>query len=231
MAVWDDLLTDQDREIIRMSGWGQRRGYGKNPALVVVDAQYMFVGEKMDIMDSLKINPAGIGQKAWDAIYNIQKLLKLAREAGIPVMYFKVYREPFEEQFNGFAMKSRYESPQPKPGVVYTDIVAEVAPEEGEVVIRKKFASGFVGTPAVSYLNQWGIDTLIVTGFVTSGCIRATAVDAGSLNYNTIVPEDCVADILEVEHKVNLLDIDLKYGDVTTMDEVAKYIEGFKNRS
>jgi nicotinamidase-related amidase len=224
---WDDLLSAEDMKVIEESGWGKRRGFGKNPAVIVIDAQYAFVGEKKNILSSIKGNSMGIGDAAWKAVDSIKTLLDKARESNIPVIYCKVKRTPAEHPFN-WAMFKRFKTNEPKlVGVDAMDIVTELTPQEGEIVITKQFPSGFFATPLASYLNTLGIDTLIITGFVTSGCVRATVNDACQLGYNTMVVAECVADRITISHKIELLDMDLKYADVVSLDDAMEYIKKF----
>jgi maleamate amidohydrolase len=102
--------------------------------------------------------------------------------------------------------------------------VKEIRPHQKDVVIAKGKASIFFGTPILSVLNHFAVDTLIITGATTSGCVRATAVEAASYDYFVVVPEECVIDRAVQPHKVNLFDIDMKYGDVMPTLEVISYI-------
>ncbi len=100
-----------------------------------------------------------------------------------------------------------------------------IAPAEGEIVINKKCASGFFGTNLLSLLVTKGIDTLILTGCSTSGCVRATAIDGASNGFRVIVPQECVSDRAEGPHFANLFDIAAKYGDVIPLAEVIDYLK------
>jgi maleamate amidohydrolase len=124
-------------------------------------------------------------------------LLEAARGAGIPVIYTRRIGDQIPEI---------------------------IAPLEDEIVIAKDKPSAFFGTPLVSYLTALGIDTLIVAGTSTSGCVRATVVDAFSLNYAVVVVEDCVFDRGSVSHKVNLFDMQAKYADVLSLEQVTALI-------
>ncbi len=106
-----------------------------------------------------------------------------------------------------------------------SQIVAEVAPEPRDIVFTKQKPSCFFGTPLMSYLNDLQVDTLILTGTTTCGCIRATVYDSFSYNFYTVVPEECVWDRGEVSHKAALYVIHQKYGDVIPKSEVEEYLE------
>lgn len=221
MAVWDDMLDEQDRHVVETCGFGAIRGFGKKPALLIVDAQYNFVGERAAISETMKTTPTGIGEQAWKAVEHIAELAGLSRGLGIPVVYTQCKRTKADWVYDSFRHK-RFaevtETMMTKPRGA--DIVDEVAPKEGDIVVLKKYPSAFFGTPMMTICNSLGVDTLIVTGFVTGGCIRATVIDAASYNFNVIIPEEAVSDRIRVSHKVNLLDMHLKYGDVMPVAEV-----------
>lgn len=229
MAVWDEILDQQDRMMVENCGFGARRGFGSRPALAIIDAQYNFVGENKPACESLLTYPSGIGEEAWVAVEHISRLLTLARRKGIPVLYTRAYRTDQDQVIDSFRRKRKPTATQVLHGRPEgPQIVDALAPQPGEMVIDKKYASAFFATPFEIVLRSLGIDTLIVTGFVTAGCIRATVVDAASYNYNVIVPQECVGDRVQISHKVNLLDMDLKYADVMPTDDVATWIEQWK---
>ena len=113
-----------------------------------------------------------------------------------------------------------------EPGVVdLGDIIDEVAPRDGELVIRKAAASGFLGTPLIGHLVDRGIDTIIVGGESTSGCVRASVVDGCGNRFKMIVVEECVFDRHEACHAINLFDMSQKYADVVPLDEALAYLD------
>ena len=104
------------------------------------------------------------------------------------------------------------------------DIIPEVAPIEGEVFLKKTSPSAFWGTPVVGHLNALGVDTIIVAGESTSGCVRASVVDACTNRYKVVVAEECVFDRHEAPHAINLFDMNQKYADVMAVDEVINWM-------
>src|SRR5919202_1020564 len=104
------------------------------------------------------------------------------------------------------------------------DVLPEVAPVDGEVVLRKTAPSAFWGTPLMAELNRLDVDTLIVAGESTSGCVRASVVDAASYRFRVIVVEECVFDRHEAPHAINLFDMHQKYADVIPLDTALDYI-------
>jgi len=224
MSAWDEILTDRDRRVIEASGHGARRGLGARPAVLVVDAQEHFVGVRGDVFASTAVYPTSVGEEAWAAVARIQALIACARSRGVPVMYSKSGIKAGEEAYDSFARKRR--SADVTRGVPSLDvpIVAEIAPRPREVVIEKRFPSAFFGSPLISFLVAAGADTLLLAGFTTSGCVRATCVDAMSYNLRVGVVADGCADRLHLAHKASLLDMHLKYGDVIDTDEALAYL-------
>ncbi|MCR5181633.1 MAG: isochorismatase family protein [Clostridia bacterium] len=226
----EDLLTGLDREVLEVTGYRAVRGMGERPALVVIDAQNKFVGRDEPILESMKTYPISIGSDACRSVRNIRILLDRAREGGIPVFYSTSGVPASELRFNSFAKKrTPHEIVTPVPADS-EDIVEMLSPRPEDVVIKKCYASAFFGTPLMSYLNTLKIDTLIVTGFVTSGCVRAFVVDAASYNFNVCVVEECVADRFRFAHDMTLLDMDIKYADVIGVDKAIGYLDSFRGR-
>jgi len=134
----------------------------------------------------------------------------LFREKERPVIFPHVARKVGQDQ-GAFSAKIPGIMRIPSEGY---DFVREVAPEPGELLLPKTQASAFFGTPLATYLIGAGVDSLVVTGCTTSGCVRASVVDACALNFKSIVPSDAVYDRSPTSHAVNLFDIASKYADV-----------------
>jgi nicotinamidase-related amidase len=192
---------------------------GSRPAVIVVDMTRAFV----DSTYSTGWSPTG-----YPAVDANLTLLAAAREAQLPVFFTMGY--PDSEADVQPAERGRWKvnsSPAPlpegtPPGGV---IVEKLGPLPGEIVIDKGARpSGFFGTPLTSYLVHAGCDTVIVTGMTTSGCVRATVLDAFQYNFDVVVPFECVADRSQISHKVSLFDMHMKYADVVSVDETVEYI-------
>lgn len=214
-----DIIPKEDAEIFeKYHGTSRRRvGFGRKAAVIVVDMTNAFV---------LDDYPTGYSKTGIPCARAIKELLEHARAAGLPVIYTKgiLFSHPEEDALRGRWIDKT--SPLPREVLeVANQIYHEIVPVRGDIVIEKAKPSAFFGTQLVSILNYLGIDTLIVTGMVTSGCVRATVVDAFSYNYRVIVPEECVADRSQISHKVNLFDMDMKYADVMKLDDVIANIE------
>ncbi len=225
--IWDDVLTDLDKLVIEKGGYGKSRGLGKNPLLMIIDVQYNYVGDDVPLEQSLEKWPSGGGSIAWTAIRNIIKVKKAAEEAGIPIFQSRNVQKK-TMAFDGFSTKTNRDQTKYLDGRPETQIVEALAPGPNEMVIDKAYASVFYGTPFQSYLVKLGIDTIIIVGGSTSGCCRATAVDAVTRSYNVAMVEDSLYDRISVSHKTALLDCWMKYCDVVNTQEIIEYFNGFK---
>lgn len=220
---WERVILPEDREIYALSGFGRRVGFGSNPAILIIDVQYRTVGDTpAPIREAIQtMYPTACGQVGWNAVANIARLLEAARPAGVPVIY--PYVAPKKQIDAGvFGQINPMITSIPEKGY---EFVAEIAPLEDDILIPKRHASAFFGTALESYLNDLRIDTLLVTGCTTSGCVRATVCDAFSYNYHTIVVEECVYDRIETSHLVSLFDMDAKYADVVSVDNAISYVQ------
>jgi nicotinamidase-related amidase len=200
-----DLEADYKRH-----GLANRVGFGRAPALLVID----FVKAYTTPGSPLYAAP-GVP----DAVQASVPLLAAARTRGIPVIYTTVAYARDGRDGGMFVRKVpallqlTHDSP-------LTGIVDELAPREDELVIEKKYASAFFGTPLSATLTAQGIDTVILIGCSTSGCIRASAVDGMQYGFRVIVPRECVGDRAPGPHEANLFDINGKYGDVVSVADV-----------
>lgn len=232
--VWDSVIPRDMLSLYEEAGFGRRTGFGKKPAVLVVDMQYSTIGDVSEpVLQSIrKKYPASSGERGWAAVPKIQALLSAAREKNVPVIYTCYQREAFDRDIWKSKMspklaQSVIPSSGQKGGPQGTDFVKEIAPCEKDIVITKKRTSAFFGTTLIAYLNKFQADTLIITGGVTSSCIHNTVVDASQNNYYTIVVEECVFDRHPFIHAVSLCDIDAKWCDVISLEEVKAYLQVF----
>lgn len=225
MAIWDDVISERDKEVYRAAGYGARGGLGSRPALLIIDVTYNFTGDRPEpILDSIRRFRNSCGEAAWRSIAAIRQLLDALRPLGVPVIYTKGRQRTLSLHAGRWLSKnSRAQEDMTDEGQRGNEIVAEIAPMPGEIVIEKDKPSAFFGTGLASYLVYLGVDTLLVTGCTTSGCVRATVVDAFSYNYRVAVVEEATFDRGEVSHKVNLFDIHSKYGDVISVADALQY--------
>ena len=223
--IWDRYLSEQDRAHVARHP-AARKGVGRRPALLLVDLyRWVFGARPEPLLDAIATWPASCGLAGWRALPHIQRLVAHARSRGIPVIHV-----------TGLEGMPGWRDATPRGGTDATpgeldrrrrryEIVDEVAPLDGEVVIRKTAPSAFWGTPIVGLLNGLDIDTLIVAGESTSGCVRATTVDGKAYRFRMLIPEECVFDRHEAPHAINLFDLDQKYADVVPLDEVLAYLD------
>lgn len=202
--IWNDVLTEKDKQMFTKAKMGGLRGMGKVPALLIVDMTYGFVDSRFRL---------GNSEAGYPAVDATSLLLQTAREKNIPIFYTTPISESHKSglgNWKGAEVRTEEENM----------IVEKIKPMENEVVLQKRRPSAFFGTNLVDMLIYHGVDSLIITGLTTSGCVRASVVDAFSYNYKVVVPEECVGDRSEISHKVSLLDIHMKYGDVLKLAEV-----------
>jgi len=220
---WEARFPDEDLALFRKAGWGAPMGIGARPAVVVIDVNRNFCGDRRQpILESVSEHRASCGEAAWDAMPVIVRLVEAARRRGFPVLYTTGVTLPKAESWRGgrWNDKNSRRHEELDDAAAGQAIVAEVAPAEGELVLAKEKPSAFFGTPLASHLVELGVDTLLVCGTTTSGCVRSTVVDAFSYNYRVTVVADATFDRSELVHDVNLFDIDQKYADVRMLDDV-----------
>lgn len=224
-AGWRSVIPERDRAVYAAAGYGGRLPRGRRPALLVIDTTYGFVGrERLPILESIRDYPNSCGEAGWRAVDVIVGLLGLVRELGWPVVYSAGFTQLGIRGVGRWADKHpRSVSASPSDS---NEVVAEIAPLPDEPVLPKTKPSLFHGTPLLDLLVADGIDSLVVTGGTTSGCVRATVVDAFSHNLAVLVAEDGVFDRGELSHAVNLFDMDEKYADVLPAAEIADWLRG-----
>lgn len=218
---WDGAIPSEDEKAFR-AGFGDVNRpieVGDRPALIIVDMTRAFVDSDY---------PTGWSETGDPATAANKKILAAARDARIPVFFTKISADsrPLPTAAEGGRWKQPSSGPSLRDDLPLGDvIVPDLTPIDGEVVINKGMKpSAFFGTPLSSYLTYCGVDTTIVTGMTTSGCVRATAVDAFQHNYHVLIPNEACADRSQISHKVSLFDMHVKYADVTDTRETLAYL-------
>ncbi len=196
--------------------WDSRVGFGEKPAVIVIDFLQGYTTE------GAPLYAPGVVE----AVKETPELLEVAREKGVLILHTQVRYTPPDFRDGGVWIKKAPVLKCLVQGNPHAEFCPQVHPHDGEIVITKQYASAFFGTSLVGTLAAAGIDTLIITGCTTSGCIRATAVDAVQHGFRTIVVRECVGDRHDGPHEANLFDINAKYGDVVTKAEVIEYLNG-----
>lgn len=190
-----------------------RLGFGKKPAVLVVD----FIRAYTTPGSALFAGPV------CDAVMQTVDILTAARAKGVLVIYTKVLYNKHGLDGGIFVQKVPVLRTMVE-GEPLAEIVPELAPHPQDVVIVKQYASAFFGTSLAPLLTSQGVDTIILTGCSTSGCVRATAVDGMQYGFRVMVPRECVGDRRPEPHEANLFDINSKYGDVVSKQEVLAYL-------
>ena len=193
---------------MRHEGFHGRAGFGERPALVVVDVNVGFTDPASPLVCDLD-----------EVVAAIARLLEAFRGAALPVAFTTVAYDEAAAQAAAAFLDKVPALATLAAGSRWVEIDPRVAPLPGEPVYTKLWASAFFGTPFASFLASRGCDSLVVTGASTSGCVRATAVDALQHGYRVVVPREAVGDRNPAAHEANLYDIDTKYGDVVSLEE------------
>jgi maleamate amidohydrolase len=231
-AVWDKFLTERDKEVFAAAGYGRRAGFGARPALLVVDVNRAFCGDKPEpILESIKTWKNSCGEDAWTAMPQIRRLIDAAHERGVAVIYTTGVARDDAWDMGGWRWKNarsfqpgdKVANPPPPGG---NEIVGAIAPGPKDIVVLKQKPSGFFSTNLASYLTLLQCDSVVIAGTTTSGCVRATAVDAFSLNLRVAIAEEACFDRSEASHAITLCDLHAKYADVVKVDEVMAFFKG-----
>ncbi len=209
-------MYEKVREIYRRSGFGGKSGFGSMPALLVIDLARSWIDQQSPIGSNLGL-----------VITNTCRLLRISRKNGIPIFFTTMtYDNNQIELLGPMGNKLQFlkNGSTLTRGSKWVELDSRLERKKTEFLIEKQRASAFWGTPLLSYLIARKVDTIIITGCSTSGCIRSTAESAHNLNLHTIVVEEAVSDRSILAHECNLIDIDLRYADVVHMNDVGKYL-------
>lgn len=215
---FSQFIPPRDLGVFEKARHGERMGFGKAPCLLLVDMTHAFADPGYALCG---------GELPVRAVKESTVLLAAARRKGIPVIYTRGVSNSVNPADWGSSRKRMVNREFKRDQA--NEIVGAVAPLPDEIVIEKPKASAFFGTNLLGTLIFHRVDTVIVAGISTSGCVRATVVDAASHNYYVIVPEECVGDRAELSHRVSLFDMHMKYADVLPTSEVVQYIQALEN--
>ena len=218
---WRGFVDEETEEIY--SHYKRDVFVGENPAVLMVDVyKASYEGGQQRVIDVIKEHPSSCGERAWAMVEPAKQLLEASRAAGIPITYCTGDTRSSSNKgraTNRQVLNEHNES---------YDILDELAPEDGELVVYKQRASAFYGTPLMSHLTQMGIQSLIMGGGTTSGCLRAAVQDAKANGFHVTLVEECCYDRTAMNHMVNLFDMHHKYADVMHLDEVLTHINGIR---
>src|SRR6195256_4411236 len=212
-------MSDQEaREVYARARLGESVTLGSRPAVLVVDFSCGFT------------DPAcALGSELAAEVESTKRLLDVARAQGLLVLFPSIGFEPGLKD-GGLWLQKVPSLGDLQVGGRWVEIDARLEPREDETVVLKKGASAFFGTNLASILITQRVDSVILCGATTSGCIRATAIDLLQYGWPTLVPRECVGDRAQAPHEANLFDIQAKYADVVSVDDALAYLETVPER-
>jgi nicotinamidase-related amidase len=219
--AWEDVIDDEIRQIA--SNYQERMGQRSRPALLCIDNYNAVFGDRPEpVLEAMRRFPSSCGLAAWQALEPTQRVMAAARAAGIPVIHTTADDATRARGSRTSATKRAVYGGDPAWNHAF---FPALAPLPGELVIRKSRASAFYGTALAAHLVQLDVNTLICVGNSTSGCVRASVLEAFMRGYSVAVVEECVFDRNWLSHKVNLFDMHCKYADVLFLEEALEYIQ------
>jgi maleamate amidohydrolase len=214
---WKDIVDDEILEIYEP--YRRELRIGRNPAVLAIDLyNKAYQGGDRPVREVDRRYPGSCGQHAWKALEPTRRLLAAARKVGLPVIYTTRHADTG-------GVRSTHRKIGSEPEHLY-HIKEELAPTPGDLIVYKERASGFFGTPLIAHLRRLRVESLIIFGESTSGCVRASTVDAYSYGFHNVVVEECTYDRALLIHKVNLFDLHHKYADVMHVEEVIAHLNG-----
>jgi nicotinamidase-related amidase len=224
---WEALFSDEERQVYgayQAASPERVPPRERRPALLVVDVTRAFCGRPgQSLLESVQEWPPSCGPHAWNAMPHIQHLLAAARAAGTLVVYTTA--QPGAHVYYGGVVTQKKPGGVPavaRPGGV--DIPAEIAPRGDELVLQKPKASAFFASPLLAHLLRQGVDSLLVCGATTSGCVRATVVDGFSWGFPVYLAEEATFDRSQLSHGVGLYEMNTKYAQVITVTEAVEWL-------
>lgn len=217
---WKDVVPEEDMRIY--APYARETAVGPNAALLAIDLyNFVYEGGARPPIELAAQHPVSCGIHAHNAIEPTKRLIAAARRAGLPIFFCTQDVRANVRPAGAFSTKRR--------GRVVTAEGYAIHPafpvHDSDIMIFKQRASAFQGTPIVSHLTLLGVQSLIVCGEATSGCVRASVVDAYSSGYNIAIVEECTFDQTVLTHKVNLYDMHHKYADVMKLGEVEAHLD------
>jgi len=223
MQPWEKYLGEVDQATLARGRFARKMGFGKTPALVVIDAQRYMVGEPGQDDQW----PSSCGDVGREALQQIKRLVQSAQGCGVPCFFTRFELDPSGRDIGVYARKRDLLSSEHwcLAGTVGAELSPELVVGENDIEFVKKKPSGFHGTPLLGYLIDRNVDTVIVVGGATSNCIRATVFDGASYNFRVIVPHEAVFDRFPISHAISLFDMNRQFADVVTVDDVLNYLD------
>jgi len=224
--IWRKIFSSEELEVFASSGHGEDMGSPGPVAIVVIDVNHHFAGDRPEpILESIKRWPYSCGEAGWEAASQIESVLRVGRDSGIPIIYTTGVPPNARSIGPGrWKEKGSRSLMTLETLAAGQEILRSIAPQDGDIVLEKEKPSAFFGTPLASLLIDKRIRSMLVCGATTSGCVRATVVDAFSLNYYVAVVAEATFDRSPTSHAVNLFDMSQKYCDVIDIPEAKRRI-------
>ncbi len=219
---WDAFLTEQDRAVLAKGRFGRRMGFGARPAVLVIDAQRYMVGEEGN--DAAW--PSSCGAIGRTAMAAAARVIRAAQAVQVPCFFTRFELDPAGRDIGVYGRKrDLLDSPHwCLAGTRGAELAEGIEPAPRDIVFVKKKPSAFHGTPLLGYLQDRGVDGVIVLGGATSNCVQATVFDASSHNFRVTVAQEAVFDRIPVSHAIALFDMDRQFADVRPVAEVLDYL-------
>jgi maleamate amidohydrolase len=216
MKEWMKIVPEAERKTYESGGFGKPGDIGERTALIVIDVTYGFTGSRGQTIEEAiaEFGPA-CGPVSWETMPRIAQLIAMFRDLGRPVVYTR--GDAYDVRYTGRATKSNRMQEQ---NAKFNEFPPDITPKDDEWILDKEKASAFFQTPLTSYLVKHKVDTVIVCGVSTSGCVRASVVDAFSNGFTTFVVDDCCFDRSQFAHAANLFDMNAKYATVLSLNEL-----------
>jgi maleamate amidohydrolase len=212
------MSDEEARRVYAAARLGQAVTMGERPAVLVVDFSCGFTDPE-----------CALGSDLTAEVEATRRLLDAARAKGLPVIFTTIGYEPSLKD-GGLWLQKAPSLGDLQVGGQWVEIDPRLDPQPDETIVLKKGASAFFGTNLAAILISQGIDSVVLCGATTSGCIRATAIDLLQHGFPTLVPRECVGDRAQAPHEANLFDIQAKYADVVPLDDALAYVESVSGR-
>lgn len=228
--IWEEYLSAADKDRLAQTGLTGPEGLGSRPALVVIDVSWGFAGDQPgeDILDSIRRWPNSCGAESWQAIDRIAALCMAARARDVPVLYSTGRARGDAWDLGSWGWKNSRTAeqvpatPQDRDA---NEIVTPLLPETRDIMVYKRKPSAFFGAPTATHLRRLGCDSVLLTGTTTSGCVRASAVDAYSHGFRVAAIADGCFDRAQASHAIALFDIAMRYGAVIDSDAALDHLD------
>jgi len=214
-----NTATISDAEFFRQRGFGLKLGFGRHPALVIVDIIQAFTDPDMPL-----------GSEMGKEIIETNRVIDACREANVPMFFTTTAYDDAALKDGGVWVLKQKGAATLRSGTPAVELDPRLHYQQGDSLLVKKYASCFFGTDLLSRLISHGCDTVLIAGATTSGCVRGTAVDAVQNGFRPIVIKEAVCDRSVAAHEQSLFDLEAKYCDVVPIDEVLDYLKNLNQQ-